>query len=35
MQYFTLVDGSLLFHGYGLHTRSKRVNEEIMVCFTV
>ena len=33
MQYFTQVNCSLLFHGYGLHynTRSKRFNEEIIL----
>ena len=37
MQYFTQVDCSLLFHGYGLqyNTRSKRFNEEIILCYTV
>ena len=37
MQYFTQVDCSLLFHGYGLHynTRSKSFYEEIILRFTV
>ena len=37
MQYFTQVDCSLLFCGYGLNynTRSNRFNEEIILRYTV
>ena len=34
-QYFTQVDCSLLFYGYGLHYNARSANEEIILCYIV